>query len=541
MDISYRHLRKNVKNNLAMGISSAAAINFTVPFFAVIAAKFGATNTDYALLNSVPALMTIISTIPASTVISRFRHQKRIAVGIMLASRLCFLLMALLPLFQGQQVKALIMLVGLYTAANSLATISWQSILGEIIPVQYRNKVFAERNIWGSLTGMAVVLIAGWYIDRYAFPTGYQVAYLLGAIGGLLECWFFLRLLVPSEDVALAEDAASGPVTQAASAQEASAASDSVASLASTTSDSAGSPAFADASSACSDSSTSADSPTSAVASLASAGYSDSIASAATVACSDSPAPPDSPVVRSAPEASASGGQPSVSLAYEQPEAKAAPLPPSPQSKRRLLSRIVNSLKFKAGPEYYLFCIAAVIFTFAWMAAWPVFTKLKVDILHATNMQISIDTVGSAIGSLIGFRYWARLIEKKGNAGTLFMATMAVAANPLMWLLANSMTAVYFIDMFGACATAGYTLALFNRQLEIVPAASRQKSIAFYTTLSQISAVIAPIVGMKLYESIDFAGTMWVSTLVRIFGSLCFLIILQPFVGNWLNKREKHG
>lgn len=519
MDITYRHLRKNVKNNLAMGISSAAAINFTVPFFAVIAAKFGATNTDYALLNSVPALMTIISTIPASAVISRFRHQKRIAVGIMLASRLCFLLMALLPLLHGQQVKALIMLVGLYTAANSLATISWQSILGEIIPVQYRNKVFAERNIWGSITGMAVVLVAGWYIDRYAFPIGYQAAYLLGAAGGLLECWFFLRLRVPSEDAALAVDAASGSVAQAPHAQEASAASDSVASnsaasLASTASDSVAFPA-----STASDSAASLASSTSPEASTSSA----------------------SPGVRSAQEALASGDRPSVSIANEQPEAKAAPLPTASQRKRRLLSQMVNSLKFKAGPEYYLFCIAAVIFTFAWMAAWPVFTKLKVDVLHATNMQISVDTVASAIGSLIGFRYWARLIEKKGNAGTLFMATMAVAANPLMWLFANSMTAVYFIDMFGACATAGYTLALFNRQLEIVPAASRQKSIAFYTTLSQISAVIAPIVGMKLYESIDFAGTMWVSTLVRIFGSLCFLIILQPFVDNWLHKRAKHG
>lgn len=503
MDITYRHLRKNVKNNLAMGISSAAAINFTVPFFAVIAAKFGATNTDYALLNSVPALMTIISTIPASAVISRFRHQKRIAVGIMLASRLCFLLMALLPLLHGQQVKALIMLVGLYTAANSLATISWQSILGEIIPVQYRNKVFAERNIWGSITGMAVVLVAGWYIDRYAFPIGYQAAYLLGAAGGLLECWFFLRLRVPSEDAALAVDSASGSVAQASHLQEASTALDSVAFPASTASDSAASPA----------SSTSPEASTSSA----------------------------SPGVRSAQEALASGDRPSVSIVNEQPEAKAAPLPTASQPKRRLLSRMLNSLKFKAGPEYYLFCIAAVIFTFAWMAAWPVFTKLKVDVLHATNMQISVDTVASAIGSLIGFRYWARLIEKKGNAGTLFMATMAVAANPLMWLFANSMTAVYFIDMFGACATAGYTLALFNRQLEIVPAASRQKSIAFYTTLSQISAVIAPIVGMKLYESIDFAGTMWVSTLVRIFGSLCFLIILQPVIGNWLHKRAKHS
>ena len=193
-------------------------------------------------------------------------------------------------------------------------------------------------------------------------------------------------------------------------------------------------------------------------------------------------------------------------------------------------NKIFNSFKFKAGPEYYLFCIAAVIFTFAWMAAWPVFTKVKVDILHATNMQISIDTVTSAIGSLAGFKVWARLIERKGNAFTLFLSALAIGTNPLMWLFSSSMTAVYFIDMFGAFVTAGYILALFNRQLEIVPAASRQKSIAFYTSLSQISAIIAPIVGMRLYESIAFAGTMWMSSFVRVFGALCFLAILHPSI-----------
>ncbi|MCL6459400.1 MAG: MFS transporter [Gorillibacterium sp.] len=447
MDITYRHLRKNVKNNLNMGIASAVCLNFTVPFFAVIAAKFGATNTDYALLNSVPALMTILATLPASAIITRFRYQKRIAVGIMITSRLSFLLMALLPFFHFQKVQALILLVGLYTATTAIAGISWQSILGEIIPVQYRNKVFAQRNVWASITGMIVVLIAGWYIDRYSFPHGYQTAFLLGTVGGLLECWYFLRFKVPSEDptdnnltekVVLLEDNVVEEVNDA--------------------------------------------------------NLIDAISTK------------ELQTVK-------------VPIAHAKAHSSLNPF-----------KRIINTFKFAAGPEYYLFCIAAVIFTFAWMAAWPVFTKIKVDILHATNMQISIDTVASAIGSLLGFRLWARIIERKGNAFTLFLSALAIGSNPLMWLFSSSMNAVYFIDMFGAFVTAGYTLSMFNRQLEIVPAISRQKSIAFYTSLSQISAIIAPIVGMQLYERLSFEGTMWASSFVRVFGALCFLAILHPAI-----------
>lgn len=431
MDLTYRHLRKNIRKNLNMGIASASSINFTVPFFAVIAAKFGATNTDYALLNSVPALMTILSTLPASAIIERFRHQKRIAAGIMIASRLSFLLMALLPFFHFQQVQILILLVGFYTAANAISAVSWQAIMGELIPIQYRNKVFAQRNVYSSFIGMGVVLLAGWYIDHFSFPYGYQTAFVLGTVCGLLECFYFIRLRVPSEE------ALSTPLS-----------------------------------------------------------------------------PP------------ISDGIP-------------AGLPERRATARERLRAFTNTFRFQAGKEFYLFCTAAMIFTFAWMMAWPVFTKVKVDILHATNMEISIDTVASAVGSLIGFRIWLRVADRKGNGLTLFLATLGIACNPLMWIFATSMKAVYVVDILGAFVTAGYTQSLFNRQLEILPAASRQKAIAFYTTLSQISAIFAPIFGMQVYEWLSFRGIMYVSSIGRVFGSLCFLIILLPAVERLLSRSRK--
>ncbi|WP_438432536.1 MFS transporter [Gorillibacterium sp. sgz500922] len=427
MDLTYRYLRKNIASNLRMGVASASCVNFTVPFFAVIAAKFGATNTDYALLNSVPALMTILATLPASALIGRFRSQKRIAAGIMIASRLSFVLMALLPYFHFQQVRTLIVLVGLYTAANTVSAVSWQAILGELIPIQYRNKVVAQRNVYSNFIGMGVVLLAGWYIDHYSFPLGYQTAYVLGAVCGLVECYYFLRFRIPSEDAALA-----------ASSSAASA----------------------------------------------------------------------------------------VSIGVEGAE------PPRATARERLKA-FTNTFRFQAGRDFYLFCTAAMIFTFAWMMAWPVFSKVKVELLHATNMEISIDTVASAIGSLIGFRVWLRVADRKGNGLAIFLATMGVACNPIMWFWASSMQAVYVIDLMGAFVTAGYTQALFNRQLEILPAPSRQKAIAFYTTLSQLSAIFAPILGMRLYEWLEFRGIMYISIAGRVVGSLCFLLILAPTVVRW--------
>ncbi len=48
---------------------------------------------------------------------------------------------------------------------------------------------------------------------------------------------------------------------------------------------------------------------------------------------------------------------------------------------------------------------------------------------------------------------------------------------------------VYVYDFIGGFATAGFQQSMFNRLLEIVPEQGRQRAIAIYTTLSQISAI----------------------------------------------------
>ncbi|WP_040948769.1 MFS transporter [Gorillibacterium massiliense] len=422
MDAANRLLRQNVKNNFKTGIFWALGFNFTTPFFAVVAARFGATNTHYALLNSVPALLTILSTIPASSIIERFRHQKRISAGFLLLSRLCYLLIALLPLLPfDSRITGLILLVGIFNATSSIVSVCWQAMIGEIIPLKYRNKVFAKRNFWNTLTGMAATLLAGFYIDSLPFPIGYQSIYILGFVAAIFETWYFLRLRVPSEESELAIQRKAGEVVRG------------------------------------------------------------------------------------------------VSLTTR-------------------LKEFIGGYRFQADRSFYLFCLCSVIFNFTWIAAWPIFTKVKVDILHASNFWISIDTVAGALGSLMAFALWARHADWKGNGHTVFLSTLLMSMNPLMWLLAHNMVWVSFIDMAGGLVTAGYTQSSFNRLLELAPKDARQKALAFYTSITQISAIIAPLVGMRVYEMIGYEKMMIVTTGVRLVAAVSFLLILYPAGAGFARK-----
>jgi MFS family permease len=419
MDAVHKHLRQNIKNNLLNGIAWSIGFNLVTPFIPVLAAQLGATNTNYAMLASVPALLSILVTLPASFILDRFKHQKRIIAGTIVVSRFCYFALAFIPLLPISPMTALIALVGVYNATNAVIAVAYQSMMGEIIPVSYRNRVFAQRNIWTGLCGMAAALVAGWGIDLFPYPYGYQTAFTLGFIAALVETWYFNRLHIPSEETQETVTAATAAIHTA--------------------------------------------------------------------------------------------------VAERHP--------------------LLQKLSVGVGWPFYLFCTSSIIYTFAWQAAWPIYNKVKAVTLHASNMIISIDGVAGAVGSLLAYRLWARMADRWGNGMAMFISGILLALTPFFWIYAPSMGWVIVYDFIGGFATGGFTQSIFNRLLEIVPAANRQRAIALYTTLSQVSAIFAPIAGMKLYSSVDYTSCMAIIGAARVFGALTFLVILLP-LPYWLKRRR---
>lgn len=416
-----RVLRQNIKHNLYNGIAWSIGFNFVTPFIPILAAKLGASNNDYALLSSVPAILTILLTFPASMLIGKFRQQKRIISGVILLSRFFYFLLFFLPYWHASPIVALIALVSAYNATNTVIAVSYQSMMGEIIPSSYRNKVFAQRNLWIGITGMVTALVAGYGIDHLAYPYGYQAAVVLGFIASLVETWFFSKLRIPSEEEA--QEQAKLPSKTA--------------------------------------------------------------------------------------EAVAENGQ-RANRSFN-----------PAQAFRKIFA-------VGGGWPFILFCGCATLYTFAWMAAWPIYSKLKADVLHATNTQMSIDTVVGSIGSLLAFGMWARLADRRGNGFTVFASSLALGLAPFWWTHVPSMNYVYVYDFIGGFVTSGFQQSIFNRLLEIAPEETRHPAISLYTTLSQISAIFAPLVGMRLYSWIDYEPSMTFIGIIRVVAAACFLLILLP-------------
>ncbi|WP_240418979.1 MFS transporter [Paenibacillus periandrae] len=416
MKAEYKVLRNNIHNNLWNGIAWSIGFNCVTPFIAVLAARLGATNNDYALLSSIPALFTILLVIPASIIIGRFHKQKRIIASMIMICRLFYFLLIFVPYMGVSSITALILLVSLYNATNSVIAVAWQSMMGEIIPASYRNRVFAQRNMWTGLCGCLVAFIAGWGIDSLTYPFGYQVAFSVGFVFAFIETWYFMRLRIPSEEI----------------------------------------------------------------------------------------------------------------IPHNQIIEQIIPDKQSLQS-----NSWIDRYKLNQGRTYYLFCGSAIVYIFAWQAAWPIYAKIKADTLLATNTMISIDVIAGALGALLGYRLFARYADRRGTAWTVFVSALVLGLTPYFWLHAPNMNWVYLYDFIGGIATAGFQQSVFNRLLEIVPEQGRQRGIAIYTTLSQISAIFAPIVGMKLFTVVNYDASMTLIGTFRVLGSLCFLLIVTPRLMRW--------
>lgn len=167
-------------------------------------------------------------------------------------------------------------------------------------------------------------------------------------------------------------------------------------------------------------------------------------------------------------------------------------------------------------PNFSRFSITTLLYHFSWMMAWPVFTVYKVDVLGANNTWMSIYTLAASMASVLFFRYWGKLADKRGNKPVLSLAAMGLGLTPLVWLFIHSLELAAVADFIGGVFTAGFNLVFFNRLLEIVPDKGRTSYIAFVTTLIQIAATISPLVGIWLYESLGFAATMIITAIFRV-------------------------
>jgi MFS family permease len=156
--------------------------------------------------------------------------------------------------------------------------------------------------------------------------------------------------------------------------------------------------------------------------------------------------------------------------------------------------------------------------------AWPLFSIYQVRILGANETWISIISVVNGLGAFISYGFWRRIIEKRGNHFALAIAAMGVSSSPFFYSISSSLYQLLLANALVGIAVAGINLTLFNGLLDAVPEQNRTIFIAAYTMLINVSAVIAPMVGIAILDRWNIVIALLVAGGVRLLGTCTFFL-----------------
>ncbi len=193
-------LRRSLRWFLADGVfggSSDAVVN---AFLSIYLLALGATRTQIGFMASLSNLTMLLVMMPGAALAERAREYKGFVLKALILNKSTLFLLALLPLLPLDRyvVSIGIGLAILRTLLGHFANPAWTAFVGKLVPLQWRGRYFASRNILIALASMMVTLVTGSLVDLFGKPYGYQVAFGLAGVLGMLSAYSFSRIEEPS-------------------------------------------------------------------------------------------------------------------------------------------------------------------------------------------------------------------------------------------------------------------------------------------------------------------------------------------------------
>src|SRR5258706_7168082 len=173
------------------GVLSGSAINF----LNVYAARLGATGLQIGLLAAMSGVVNLFLAIPAGRWIER-RHTGRAVFWSSILFRLGYALWIPLPWFFNEQgqIWALIILTFLMAIPLTPLGVGFNALFAEAVPNEYRAHVAGYRNVTFAIAFMFTSLVSGYVLKDISFPLGYQIIFLIGAIGAGMSSYHIYHI-----------------------------------------------------------------------------------------------------------------------------------------------------------------------------------------------------------------------------------------------------------------------------------------------------------------------------------------------------------
>lgn len=197
MDYDFKSVKQNEKFSILNGVASTIVASTSNNYFSLFAISvLGATNYQVGLISSLPQFIGMFAMIIGSFILSRLEEKKKFTALSILFTRL-FVFSMVFIMFVPAEYRSwvFVLLIGLMNFPGSFMLLSWQSLIGDLIPDQRRNSFFSERNRILTIVGMITTFLMGVILQQFdkANPLPYQVLFFIAFVFGVVEVYYLFK------------------------------------------------------------------------------------------------------------------------------------------------------------------------------------------------------------------------------------------------------------------------------------------------------------------------------------------------------------
>lgn len=204
--ISDHELRVGLQMVMRDGILTQAMGNLTGGAFLVaFALLLGASNVVIGLIAALQSLTQILQ-IPAIYLVETTRNRKALMVFGLFASRMFWLLFALVPWIvpPNYRIKAMLLVLFIDFSMGTIAGLAWNSWMHDLIPQKMLGQYMGKRMAVSTAVGIIITVAAGVGIDAFRINFAgvsavviYSIYFALGGLIGLWSVYFIARTPEP--------------------------------------------------------------------------------------------------------------------------------------------------------------------------------------------------------------------------------------------------------------------------------------------------------------------------------------------------------
>jgi hypothetical protein len=163
---------------------------------------------------------------------------------------------------------------------------------------------------------------------------------------------------------------------------------------------------------------------------------------------------------------------------------------------------------------------SASAFAFHWGLYMPsaLYAIYRVKNLGASDTWIGLLSMVQEAVTTLTYFHWGRVASRKGNRLVLLISSLGLVLFPVLTGLSPRVEPLLLVSVVGGIFGAGFNLGFFNTLLEVCPQERRPSYVAINTTLINVAAFLAPLLGTSLANILDIRVALFIAGAVRLVG-----------------------